>query len=331
MSTFRKDPFGPAWVLISPERGLEASDFGSVAEPPSTSPLSPGADGSIVEIDARRPGGSRKGDPHWRIRVVEHPAALVLPRPFEIVGDPPFQSAASHGRQEIVIEHPDARERLETFPRDHLVEVLRLWRGRLAHLAADPHVRHVQLTRAVGEPAGAVYAHPHSLLLASPLPNRWVEEEIAAARGHHDRTGRCLFCEVSAAEAARRERVVAQNSAYVALAPYASKTPFETWILPRRHESAFGHEPTNDLPLLAELLQAVVRATSAALDRPPYNLLLHTLPDGAEGAYHWHIELLPRLTRQSGFDWGNGFYVNPTPPEVAARFLREATALQEAP
>lgn len=330
MSTFRKDPFGPAWVLISPERGLESSDFGSVGSPPLHSPLSPGADGSLRELDARRPTGSRRDDPHWRIRVVAHPNALVRPRAFDIDGDEPFRHAPSHGRQEIVIEHPDARERLETFSLDHLVEVLRVWRGRLAHLAAEAHVRHVQLTRAVGEAAGAVYAHPHSLLLASPLPNRWVEEEISAAADHHAAAGSCLFCDVARAEAQRRERIVATNADYVAIAPYASKTPFETWILPRRHGSAFGHEPTNDLPRLAEILQSVVRATCAALDDPPYNLLLHTMPTNGDGSFHWHIEILPRLTRQAGFDWANGFYVNPTPPEVAARFLREAMALQEA-
>jgi UDPglucose--hexose-1-phosphate uridylyltransferase len=114
------------------------------------------------------------------------------------------------------------------------------------------------------------------------------------------------------------------------LAPYASKTPFETWILPRRHGSAFAAEPANDLPQLAELLQAVVRGMTAALADPPYNLLLHTLPRGGDPAYHWHIELLPRVTRQSGFDWGSGYYVNPTPPEDAARFLREALALEDA-
>lgn len=330
MSTFRKDPFGPAWVLISPERGLRPSDFGSVPPPPARSPLSPGEEARWRELDARRPSGSRRGDPDWRMRVIEHPGALLHERPFAVEGDAPFRHAPGHGRQEIVVEHPEASARLETFPREHLVDVLRLWRERLRLLAEDPTVRHVQLTRTVGTAAGALFEHPHASLLASPVPSRWVEEEVVAARRHHEATGRCLFCDVAAAEAERRDRMVARNDGYVAIAPYASKTPFETWILPSRHGSAMGAEPTNDLPQLAELLQAVVRALVTALADPPYNLLLHTLPRGGDASFHWHLELLPRLTQQSGFDWGSGFYVNPTPPEDAARFLREALALQEA-
>lgn len=327
MSVFRKDPFGAAWVLISPERGLEASDFGSTTGRASSSPLSPGADGDLEEIDARRPSDSRTGDPDWRMRVVRQPAALLAPRRFAREDDGLFRQAPAHGRQEIVVEHPDATARIETFPEGHLIEVLRLWRERLAGFAADPHIRHVQVTRTVGEVAGAAYAHPHSLLLGSPVPSRWVEDEVAAASAHHAATGRCLFCDVSDAERHARERVVATNDAYLAIAPYASKTPFETWILPRRHGSAFAEEPVNDLPALASMLRVVIRATATALSDPPYNMVLHTLPHAGNDAYHWHVEVLPRLTRQSGFDWGNGFYVNPTPPEYAATFLREAMAM----
>jgi UDPglucose--hexose-1-phosphate uridylyltransferase len=330
MATFRKDPFGPAWVLISPERGLRPSDFGSVPRPPARSPLSPGEEGRWRELDARRPSGSRRGGEDWRMRVIEHPGALLRERTFAVEGEAPFRHAPGHGRQEIVVEHPDAAMRLETFPREHLVDVLRLWRERVRLMAEDPTVRHVQATRSVGTAAGAPFEHPHASLLASPVPSRWVEEEVAAAAAHHDRTGRCLFCEVAAAEAGARERLVASNDAYLALTPYASKTPFEAWILPRRHGSAFAAEPVNDLAQLAELLQALVRALATALADPPYNLLLHTLPHAGDPAYHWHLELLPRVARQAGFDWGSGYYVNPTPPEDAARFLREAMALEEA-
>jgi UDPglucose--hexose-1-phosphate uridylyltransferase len=330
MATFRKDPFGPAWVLISPERGLRPSDFGSVPPRPTRSPLSPGEDGRWRELDARRPTGSRRGGGDWRMRVIEHPGALLQARSFSVDGEAPFLHAPGHGRQEIVVEHPDAAMRLQSFPREHLVEVLRLWRERLRLMADDPAVRHVQATRSVGAAAGALFEHPHASLLASPVPSRWVEEEIAVATAHHERTDRCLFCDVAETEACARERLIARNDAYLALAPYASKTPFETWILPWRHGGAFAAEPANDLSQLAELLQAVVRAMTAALADPPYNLLLHTLPRGGDPAYHWHIELLPRVTRQSGFDWGSGYYVNPTPPEDAARFLREALALEDA-
>lgn len=328
MPLFRKDPFGRAWVLISPERGLRASDFGSVGAPEVDSLLSPGVVGDLEEIAALRPSASQAGGPDWRVRVVEHPSALLQDRPALFAGAAPFQHVSSRGFQEIIVEHPDSRERLETMPREHLVDVLRMYRDRLGFLARKEGIRHVQVSRSVGSAAGAQFDHPHAQVLAVPVSNRWLEEEAAIARAHHEETGRCLFCQVLDAELAQRERLVTQNAEFAAIAPYASKQPFETWILPRRHPGSFTSEPSNLLPNLAEILQSVLRAITAALDDPPYNLVLHTLPTG-EDAYHWHIEILPRLTSQSGFDWGSGFYVNPTPPEDAARFLREALALQE--
>ncbi|HZJ10459.1 MAG TPA: DUF4921 family protein, partial [Trueperaceae bacterium] len=244
-------------------------------------------------------------------------------------GDELFRFAPSSGHQEIIVEHPDARQTLDGMPRAHLVDVLRLYRDRIALHAERPDVRHVQLTRNVGRAAGALFDHPHAQVLAVPVPNRWVEEEMEVAREHHAKHGECLFCAVIARELELRERVVTHNDGFVALAPYAAKTPFETWILPKRHGSGYAGVAANTLPLLADILQAVLRALNDALDSPPYNLALHTAAGTDAPDFHWHIELLPRLTTQAGFDWGSGFFVNPTPPEDAVRFLREALALQE--
>ena len=201
-----------------------------------------------------------------------------------------------------------------------------MYRDRVAHHAARPEVRHVQVSRNVGRAAGARYDHPHGQLLALPVPNRWVEEEREAAAGHRVVSGRCLFCDVLDFEVVARERIVSANEAFVAFAPFAAKSPFETWVIPRDHQSAFQEVPGNHLPLLADLLRTVLEAFDAALDRPPYNLVVHTIPSAGDLAYHWHVELLPRVTRHAGFDWSLGAYVNPTPPEAAAHFLREAIA-----
>lgn len=326
MSVFRKDAFGRAWVLLSPERGLLSSDFGSVPQAPERSPLSPGAKGPVKEIATFRNGET--GEP-WSMRVVSHPSDMLTSRHFATEGDELFLSGAPVGYQELVVEHPDARQTLDNMPQEHVVDVLRLYRDRLALLAKRPGVKHVQLTRNVGRAAGALFEHPHAHLLALPVPNRWVEEEMEAGRQYHEEHGECLFCSVLRREFAAKERIVTSNAEFVAIAPFASKTPFETWILPRRHASAFADVPANHLPLLADILQGVLRALNDALDSPPYNMALHTSPRPDQGGFHWHFEVLPRLTTQAGYDWGAGFFVNPTPPEDAARFLREALALQQ--
>lgn len=324
----RKDPFGPTWVIISPERGLRASDFGSAEHGTDRCPLCPGHEGELgTEIRTLRPTLSRPAD--WRVRVVRPLTEFSETRAFEPSGSSLFTHAPSSGYLELVVEHPDHRMVLSKMPREHLVELLKVYRDRLEHLATRPGIRHVQITRNVGRAAGALYEHPHAQVLALPVANRWLTEERHAAGEHAAEAGSCLFCDVIAAEFGRKERVISYNSSFVALAPYASKTPFETWILPRQHDSAFSGLASNALPQLADLLQSVLRAMNSALDYPPYNMLVHTLPHSGDESYHWQIKILPRLTTQAGFDWGSGFYVNPTPPEDAVRFLREALALQE--
>ena len=328
MPQLRKDPFGPTWVIISPERGLEPSDFGS-AEPKSEQcPLCHGeleqlgSEVRVLQGDAAQAGGG------WRARVIRPHSVFVQSKPFAVFGEGLFQQAPSVGISELVVEHPDHAMRLETMPKEHVVELLKLYRDRLEHLGRQEGVRHVQLTRNVGKVAGALYEHPHGQLLALPVGNRWVDEERGVAHDYYNRQGSCLFCDVLEAELKEKARLVSLNQAFVAVAPFASKTPFETWIMPREHASAFSALSGNAAPLLVELLQDVLGAMNAALDNPPYNMVLHTIPDQNAPHYHWNLKILPRLTRQAGFDWGSGFYINPTPPEDAARFLREAMALQ---
>ena len=328
MAHLRKDPFGMTWVIISPERGLAPSDFGSVRPGTSNSPLSPGNETAFRELRALRPTSSPHNASDWRVRIIESPQALLEAKPFEVGGHPLFTSANGSGYQEVIIEHPDARMLFEHMPSDHLREVLMLYRDRLGFLATKPGVKHIQLTRNVGKVAGAMFDHPHAQLLAMPVNNRWLDEEITAASAYHETQGRCLFCDVLGEELVFRERLISYNEHFVAFCPYASKTPFETWIIPRQHGSSFTSLAGNMLSHLGELLQSIIGAMNDALNYPPYNLIVHTLPIEADSKYHWHIELLPRLTRQAGFDWSSGFYVNPTPPEDAARFLKEALALQ---
>ena len=342
MPQFRKDPLGPTWVIISPERGLLASDFGSAAHEGTHGethqeqdcPLCPGASRSFgEEVRALRPSTSALGAPDWRARVLRPLTGLADAdfsdaRVFEPQGSPLFTHAPSSGVQELIVEHPEHTMRLSTMSREHLLALLKLYRERLEHLASYPGIRHVQLVRNVGRAAGAGFTHPHALLLALPVTNRWLSEERAAAGEHFARHHRCLFCDVLEAELENRARLISHNEAFLAFAPYASKTPFEVWILPREHKSAFAGVTANTLPLLGDILRSILGAINSALNHPPYNMILHTLPASGDAEYHWHMKLLPRLTAQTGFDWGSGFYVNPTPPEDAARFLREALALQ---
>ena len=125
-------------------------------------------------------------------------------------------------------------------------------------------------------------------------------------------------------ESASGQRVIHENADIVALSPYAPRFPFETWLLPKTHGARFEEAPRHVTESLARLLKSILQRLNRALETPPFNLVIHTAPFAEEVAdvYHWHIEILPKLTRVAGFEGGTGFYINPTPPEEAAKVLR---------
>jgi UDPglucose--hexose-1-phosphate uridylyltransferase len=137
--------------------------------------------------------------------------------------------------------------------------------------------------------------------------------------------GRCIFDDMIQQELANGSRVVLDTPNFIALCPFASRFPFETWILPKQHSSHFENIPRGGIEELGSAMKTVLRRLDVALDDPPYNYVIHTAPFDAGELPHflWHIEIFPRLTRVAGFEWGSGFYINPVPPEQAAAFLRE--------
>ena len=179
-----------------------------------------------------------------------------------------------------------------------------------------------------GEAAGATLEHSHSQLIALPVVPRQVIDELVGSSRYYELKERCIFCDVVHQETAGEEaRLVAENRGFVTVSPYAARFPFETCILPKNHEASFENAGSGEVSSLAQMIKLVIAKMDAVLERPAYNMVLHTAPLAAQESaeyYHWHIELIPKLTKVAGFEWGTGFYINPTSPEEAARYLREA-------
>ncbi len=124
-------------------------------------------------------------------------------------------------------------------------------------------------------------------------------------------------------------RVIAENEGYIAVSPFAPRFAFETWILPKKHRAFFEECERGEYESLAVMFQSILLKMDRVLDVPPYNMIVHSSPfyENTQDYYHWHMELMPKLTKVAGFEWGTGFYINPTSPEEAARYLREAPGL----
>jgi UDPglucose--hexose-1-phosphate uridylyltransferase len=174
-----------------------------------------------------------------------------------------------------------------------------------------------------GYDAGASLEHMHSQLVALPYVPAAVQAELDGAARYRDAHGRCVFCDLITREIAAGERVVLRRGGYVAICAYAPRQPLETWILPERHAPRCEAEGGNAAKE-AEVLHELLRRLDVVSPGAPYNLLLHTGPFGGDECFHWHWELVPRLTHEAGLEWGGGVYITPLSPERAAAQLRGA-------
>ncbi len=181
------------------------------------------------------------------------------------------------------------------------------------------------LFKNVGATAGASVEHTHSQLIMLPTVPKLIKEEMSGCETFFNYRGRCLYCDMIRQEQQDGIRKVMENEHFYAFCPFASRFPFETWILPRQHESHFEHFSKEKNASFSEILLSTIRKLETVLKNPAYNYMIHTTQFniGSSEFYHWHIEIIPRLTKVAGFEWGTDFYINPVPPENAAGYLRD--------
>jgi len=234
------------------------------------------------------------------------------------------------GAHEVFIESTEHDKEMSELPVEHIQQVLWAYRERVADLKKDKRFRYILVFKNHGEAAGASLEHPHTQLIAMPVVPKLVTEELNSMSLHYELKERCIVCDIIEQEVASGKRVVYQNDRFLAYEPFAPRFPFETWIVPLAHASAFELMPVEDYRSLAVCMKETFQRLNLALNNPPYNFVVHTAPckDPFLEHYHWHIEIMPKLTKVAGFEWGTGFYINPTPPEDAAQYLREIAVPQ---
>jgi len=328
----RKDPITGRWVIISTDRSKRPTDF--VRESVeikgiSFCPFCYGNEHSTPpEILAYGRNGGGANSPGWKLRVVPNKfPALGIEGDLDRAGEGIFDKMNGIGAHEVIIETPEHQATLATLPPKAIEDMFWAYRDRMLDLKNDRRFRYILLFKNHGEAAGASLEHTHSQLIALPIVPKRVREEVDNAKRYFMEKERCVFCDIIRQEREDGVRVAAENDQFIALAPYAPRFPFETWLLPKQHASAFENHQSPVYSSLARMLRDVLNRLDSALLRPAYNFMIHTSPIGEEtnDHYHWHIELMPRLTKVAGFEWGSGFYINPTPPEESARYLRDAT------
>lgn len=336
MSELRHDPIQKRWVIIASDRGKRPLDFkmNDTLKQAAYCPFCPGNEErtpqTILQLN------DENGD--WQVRVVPNKfPALKIEGTLERRAEGIFDVINGVGAHEVIIESQKHDEHLPDMSADHIQRVLVSYRTRLNDLKKDTRFKYVLIFKNYGSAAGASLSHPHSQLIATPITPRTVAGELVSAQEHFLLKERCIFCDIINQELKAKERIVYQDSHFVVFMPYASRFPFEMMVapMPQKHSHDFGETTDDDLFHLSMVLKNILGRLRKGLNDPAYNFLIHTAPNvnaNEKGVFywstlkkdwHWHIEIIPRLTKKAGFEWGTGFYINPTPPEEAAAYLRK--------
>jgi len=338
MPELRKDPISARWSIISTERSKRPEAF--VANAPkrtdaldATCPFDEGReDQTCPEILSYRKKDSDKNGPGWSVRVVPNSEPVL-----KVEGDlgrrgvGMFDMMNGIGAHEIIIETPRHEEHIPEMENSQVENILWAYRDRIVDLYRDKRIKSVMVFK--NHRINPEFTHNHSLsqLIALPILPKHVKEEMAGAKDYYDFKERCLYCDIVRQEIAEGIRVVDENKNFLLFCPYASRSPFEVNIIPKEHNSAYTTITKEAIMDLAEIIKRYLKKIKAALNDPPYNMMFHTRPSFVtprqtvstiDKDYHWHIEIVPKLTKLAGFEWGTGFFINPTSPEEGASFLR---------
>ncbi len=343
MSELRHCPTQKRWVIIATERVGRPQDFAPTKQVQNNNkekcPFCVGhEDKTPPEIFAIRDNGTERDKPGWKVRVVPNKfPALAIEGSLGRKGLGIYDMMHGIGAHEVIVETINHDL---TIPKMDLMDfnnVLYTYRERLKDLLKDKRFKYILIFKNHGSLAGASLSHPHTQLIATPVTPRTVAMELESAKAHYHQKDRCLFCDIIEQETSQGERLIARNERFVAFTPYASRFPFEVFLAPLKHNHQFKSINDEEMLSLAKILKEVLSKLMKALNDPPYNYMIHTSPNPdtlpkkpgywqtLEFDYHWHIEILPRLIKTAGFEWGTGFYINPVVPEEAARILRETS------
>jgi len=324
----RKDPITRSWVVVR-DGDSRAPSSDPCALCPGNEKLTPSP--TILTLP--------ENSPQWQVRVFPHFDPLFrIEGEAERVADGIYDRMRGVGADEIIVELPQHDRRLSQASDEEIGRVLEAYARRLADLKGDPRFKYISVFKNAGAAAGQESVHAYSQVAATPFVPRRVLHELRSARDYFQLKERCLFCDMIRQELAQKERVVEATPHFVALCPFASRVPFEVWVLPRRHHYCFEEDYTKsaDRAELAGLLRRTWQRIEQVT--PDYHFVLHTSPNtvptqerigfwtSLEEDFHWHFELMPLVQRRPGPYLTKEVYFINIAPEAAAARLRGLAA-----
>ncbi len=327
-SELRKDPVVDRWVIIATERSKRphADRATTASDRDEPCPFCAGREGETPpEVLAYRDPSTPANTPGWRVRVVpnKYPALADVGDISQPTGSP-YVGLSGVGAHEVIVESPKHCLSMSELSEGQVEDVLRAYRQRLIFLKNDQRWKSILIYKNEGSAAGATLEHVHSQLLALPIVPRETDQEWRALMAHYDMRKRCLYCEMLDSERADGRRILFETAAFIGFCPFASRVPFEICLVPKEHSPAFETMASEQLRELAFMLRQSLQRLARIVDAP-FNYVIHSAPlqELRRECYHWHLEILPRISKIAGFELATGYYINTVAPEIAARQLRE--------
>ncbi len=341
MNEFRHQMLYDTWVIIAPNRAKRPA-FSPGSPPPAAinDPFIHGQEQRTPpEIYAVRENPRITAS--WLTRVFANRFPLLkLEAPLKRAKRGFYSIIGGFGAHEMVIDHPKATTHLCHFDQKNLRALYQSFRDRIEALSKDGRIAHIHAFKNQGMKAGNTIPHSHSQIVALPFIPPATERIIDASRRHYNHHERCLVCDMLESEEADQSRILYRNRHFLVFAPFAPRFEFEVWIVPLSHESHFEQLSSDALGDLAEASEWILGRLALALEDPDLNLTLVSAPPKRphpkpnyfhhlEHFFHWHVAIVPRFEARDGFELSSGCYINPTPPEEYAHFLRELPAPPE--
>jgi len=330
MAELRRDPIVGRWVIVDNEHPNAPKDYEYEQCIPKGGdcPFCFGSEGMTPpEIDSLRDMHTQANTSGWQVRVVPNKfPALQIEGELDKRGIGIYDMSNGIGAHEILIESPYHDKDIPDLLNEEVEQIIAMYLRRITDLERDKRFKYTMLFRNYGAAAGASLEHPHTQIVALPMVPKNVSEELKGAQDYFEYRERCIFCDIIRQETQEKERIILENKSFLAFCPFVSRFPFEIWIIPKNHSGKFSYMSQEDISLFAAILKDTIAKIKKLFVDLSYNFIIHTSPVNGEGdveSYHWHLEFMPKLTRVAGFEWGSGFYLVPTPPEQAAKYLKE--------
>jgi len=335
MSEIRRDPTTREWVIVAPERGkrpqqgVQKKARDKLPEWDASCPFCTGNEDQTPDEVFRLPL-SNDGSP-WEVRVVPNRfAALTEQGSITRVEDGRFfLRMDGFGAHEVIIESPSHNTPMALMSYHQVENILVTYHQRYNTLKKNKKFKFITIFKNHGRASGTSLSHPHSQLVATPIAATYYRRKFDVAVDYYDDMGSCLYCDLIRWDLDKgKDRLVAETKEFIVVHPYASRVPFETWILPKRHHASFGLFPVTLLPELARVLKSILFCLYERLDDPAFNMMIDTstTDDEEDPHYHWHIRIVPRLSTIAGFEMGSGIYISTALPEETASISRECIA-----